>query len=296
MMAYDDVDMAEMEGAISDTAITEDSTNDEGVEATETQTQAAPSQQQSQQQVPEQTWDGTQWNLKYRGQPYTPKSRDELVNLAQKGFSYNQAMEQINRREKEYNDQIASLRTQYSHYDEFDKALRNNPALAERIMQVAQEFQGQQSLGQQQPGVDHRVYSELTTRLQQLEAQYQERTNSEYDNKLRETLNKIRTENPNVDWDFDDGTGNMEKKLIQFAYDNGIYNLDYAYRAMMWDSNNVNAKADALKSAAASKQQASRAGVINKSTTAGNIPTKKGYKYGDTYSDLARRMTEEIKT
>lgn len=300
-MGYDDLNNKEMESALSDTAV-KDGFNvpddDEGNEDSSQQADntagagAQPSQgNNGQQQQP--VWNGTEWSLKYRGNPYIPKSRDELVNLAQKGFSYTQEMERMNRERKEYQEQLNSLQGKYKHYDEFDAALKSNPALAQKLMQVAQEFQGQQGEQQASQGIDMRVYTQLQQRLDQLESMNTERINGEYDRKLADTIQNVKKSYPNHDWDFDDGTGNLEHKLLQFAYENGITNLDYAYRAMMWDQNSANAKADALKKAAATKQVASRAGVLNTSSSAGSSPSRPGYKYGDTYNDVSRKMAEE---
>lgn len=301
-MAYDDVNMEEMAGAIQDDTgeIVDDSSDTGEVASSQPQQQQAsqqPQQQTAQQPSgqPQPVWNGQEWQLKYRGNPYVPKSREELVSLAQRGFSYSQEMEKINRERAQYNEQLNTLKSQYGHYDKFDNLLKSNPALAERIMQVAQEYQSQPGkTGNGQ--VDHRVYGELTNRLQQLESQNSERINSEYDRKLADSLATIRKQYPSHDWEYDDGNGNLEKQLLQFAYDNGITNLDHAYRAMMWDSNSTNAKADALKQQAAKTQQATRAGVINKTVSAGSGNTRAGYKYGDTYGDLAKRMADEIKT
>lgn len=299
MGAYDDVQIDE--GAISDNSMVTEEVQEEDPqigngpqqEATPTDGQPVPAEGQQ----PQPQWNGEEWSLKYKGRPYVPKSRDELVSLAQKGFSYAQQMEQINRERQEYQRHLQDMQSRYSHYDEFDKALRSNPALAERIMQVAQEWQNQPGGSAGSGDVNQRLYGELMNKIQTLESQNSERINSEYDRKLEETLANIKKQYPDHDWEYDDGvSGNLEKQLLQFAYDNGITNLDYAYRAMMWDQRGTSAKADALKQQAAAKQQATRAGVIQKTSTAGLKPTRPGYKYGDSYSDLAKRMAEEIKT
>lgn len=292
MAGYENIDG--MEEALSDDAVVNgDTGNEESSQLADASASEQPDKANQNQQT---SWNGQEWSLKYRGDPYVPKSRDELINLAQKGFSYTQEMEKFNRERKSYQEQLNSLQGKYKNFETFEQALKNNPAFAQRLMQVAQEFQSQQSEQQNQGGVDYTLINNLQSKVEQLEAMNSERINNEYDRKLSETLQNIRKSYPNHDWEFDDGTGNLEKKLLQFAYDNGITNLDYAYRAMMWDQNSANAKSDALKKAAAAKQAATKAGVLNTSSSAGGTQVKPGYKYGDTWNDLTQRMAAEMKT
>jgi hypothetical protein len=253
--------------------------------------------QQPTQPAPQGQFNGSEWGLKYRGQPYVPKDRQELVNLAQKGFSYTQEMERINRERREWQQRIDDMQSKYRHYDDIDSLMKKNPAFSERMMQLAQEFQtgGQQDGQQPANGVNYQLYNGLVTRLGELEKLNTERINKEYDRQLADQVSKMRATYAGHDWDFDDGTGNLEKKVIQFAYENGISNLDYAYRAMMFDQNGTNAKAAALKKEAEARAKAQKAGVISQGAAGGSAPAE-GYKYGDSYKSLADKMKAEMKS
>jgi len=248
--------------------------------------------QQTNQQGQQEVFDGNKWTLKYRGQPYVPKSREELTNLAQKGFSYEQEMGRFKTERTQLQQQLDGLKKQYGHYDVFDKMLKGNPQLAEKIAATIQEMQAQ---GQQPGGANVQLYSQLKSEIEELKHHNDERINLEYDRRLQESVQKLKADHPDHDWEFDEGNGNLEKQIIQFAMENGITNLEHAYRAMMFDQAGTNAKADALKKAAAAKQQANRAGVIQ-SGASGSPPSKGGYKYGSSYNDLAKQMAAELKT
>lgn len=265
-------------------------------------------QQNNQQPVPQQggqpvpggnepQWDGNQFTLKYRGNPYVPKSRDDLINLAQRGFSYNQELERFNKERTGFQTTIKDLEGRVSKYDEFDKILKANPALADQIVNMFQQVQsgGQFSQpGQQGGGMDMRLVNDLMNRISALETSSTEYENQRYDNILQQSIQELRTNHPEHNWDQDEGNGNLEKQILQFALDNNITNLEHAYRAMMWDSNNANAKGEALKKAAAARQQATRSGIVQNGGGGGPQPGP-AYQHGDSYNDLGRKMLAEMK-
>lgn len=242
-------------------------------------------------------WDGSKFNLIYRGQPYIPKSKDELINLAQKGFSYTQELEKFNKQRREYDQRFNDMQSRYKQYDEFDSMLKNNPAFAERMVALAQEFQGVQQGqgGQPTGGINYHMYNGVVDRLNKMEELLNNSQNSEYDRKLSSDIDALKAKYPNHQWDYDDGTGSLVTKILQFAYDNGITNIDHAYRVMMWDQMGANAKGDALKKAAEAKQAANRAGIMNGGRGAAPPQNRAGYKYGASYNDLVAQMAHEMK-
>jgi len=242
----------------------------------------------------QQVWNGQEWALKYRGQPYIPKSRDDLKNLAQKGFAYEQGMSQFNKDRTALQQQLQDLQKRTKHYDEFDSLLKTNPALADKIATTIQEMQ--QQPGGQPQGANIQIYQDLMNRINSLEQTHTESLNMAADQKVAGSIQKLRADHPDHDWEFDDGvSGPLEKQVVAFAVEHGITNLEYAYRSMMWDHAGTNAKAAAMKAAAAKKQQETRAGVVKSGAPSGGAP-QGGYKYGDSYKDLASKMAAELKT
>src|SRR4030042_284735 len=249
--------------------------------------------QKTNSQGQQQVFDGKQWALKYRGQPYVPKTREELTNLAQKGFSYEQEMGRFKTERTQLQQQLDGLKKQYGLYDEFDKMLKSNPQLAEKIAATIQEMQSQ---GQQPGGPNVQLYSQLKSEIEELKSHNTERINLEYDRRLQESAQKLKADHPDHDWEFDDGTGTLQQQIVRFALESGISSLDHAYWAFMGPQNGTNARADALKKAAAAKQAANRAGGVQGGASPGGAPQKGGYQPGMSYNDIARRMASELKT
>ena len=84
---------------------------------------------QGQPGTPAATWNPQEWGMTYKGQQVFPKDRQHLVNLAQQGWGYSQSMEQLKREKAE----IEASKGQYSKYDALEKALTQNPQLANSI-------------------------------------------------------------------------------------------------------------------------------------------------------------------
>ena len=236
-------------------------------------------------------WDGSKFSLKYRGQPYVPKSQDELIALAQKGFSYSQEMAKINQERQQYQQAM----TKYGQYEQFDQLLKSNPALGQRILQVVAEAQGQQGQSQQAP--QGYVPPELMQKISYLEQENIRRANSEADRTLDNELSTLKQRYSNYDWASDSGAGNLEKQLLQFAIDNKMeHNLEYAFRSMMWDQSQTQAKAEALKQAQAQRVSQHQQGVVQSpGAQPAPQPQQSGYRYGESYTDLTAKMAAEMK-
>jgi hypothetical protein len=244
-------------------------------------------------QQPQQVWDGSQWKLKYRDQDVVPKSREELINLAQRGFGYSQAMEKLNKERQG----LQARAGQYQQYDQLDKMLKANPALAQKILSAAAEYHGSQQQGSQQPQGQpaYQVPPELQQRIDRIEQEFSKRAASDEDAALDRTLKDLKTKYPNPNWDVDNGSGTLERQLLEFAVENKIRNLDHAYRAMMWDAQQTNVKADVLKQQQEQRVQANKQGIVQGGGTQQPPQARPAYTPNDSYSDLAGKMAAEMR-
>lgn len=267
---------------------------DDGLSAGEQFAQSQQPQQQQQapaQQSQQSQWDGSQFQLNYRGQMVAPKSREELINLAQKGYSYSQAMEQLKRERQEWEQQRTAQSDLYEKYNKFDTMLKSNPKLTQHLMQQIAAF-NQQNAGQagQQGYQQASLPPELMTRLQNLEQTIQVREQQAADAQLDQEVQSLRNKYPNYAWDGDNG---LEQQLLQFAYHNNFNSLDHAFRVMMFDQMTTEQRAAGMKQV----QQQRRQGIVQqgqpKAGTNGQ-QGKVGYKHGDSYQDLAAKMAAEI--
>jgi hypothetical protein len=260
--------------------------------AADSQQSTANQPQDSQQQAAQQpVWDGSQWTLKYRDKDVIPKSREELINLAQRGFGYSQAMERLNREKQE----LSGRARQYQQYEQLDQMLKSNPQLAQRILQATAEFHAGQ--GQQPAGGDQQaqVSPEIMSRLDRIEHEFKKRQQTDEDMALDREVQAIRTRYPNHPWTEDNGSGTFEHQLLQFAVDNRINNLDHAYRAMMWDSMQTNVKADTLKQQQQQRVAANKQGIVQAGGPPANPAPKQGFNPELGYNDLASQMVNELR-
>lgn len=244
-------------------------------------------QQQQQQQQP--TWNGSEYQLNYRGQMVAPQSKEELINLAQKGYSYSQAMEQLKKERSAWEEEMKSKKALFDKYDQFDGMLKKNPQLTQHLMQQIQDFHSQakqQGAGPQQQ--QSYVPPELVDRIGALEQMIAMREQAEADSKLDADLAALRHKHPNYAWDGENG---LEQQLLQFADYNNIISLDHAFRIMMWDSMQTEQRANGMKQV----QQQRRQGIVQSGQPAPVSPKAPTYKRGDSYNDLAERMAAELK-
>jgi len=225
------------------------------------------------------TWNADEYALNYRGTRQIPASKEELINLAQKGYSYSQEMEKLK-------GQRQQLDTEYAKYRQFDDLLKSNPALAQQITQVVQEQAN--NPGAQQQTQEGQLPPEVLSRINNLEQFSQQQVKREQDMVLDNEIGQIKQKYPNNNWK------DLERPLLQFAYDNGISNLDYAYRAMTYDNVGTNARAEALKTQQQNRMNARQQGIVQNGQVAPITPPaqQQTYRHGDSYSELARKMSQ----
>ena len=224
-------------------------------------------------------WNGEDFALTYRGTRQIPTSKEELINLAQMGFSYSDQMARLKNDRK-------TLENEFAQYRHFDAMLKQNPQLSQVINDAVAQYQ--QSQGQGGGNQQAYVPPELLSKISYLEQETQRRAQQEQDRELDSHINSVKQSHPEHDW------GQMEKQLLRFAYDNGITNLEHAYRAMMFDNATVNAKAAALKQQQADRVQQTQQGVVQEGYSPRPPAPKSGYEPSDSYDDLTRKMQAEM--
>jgi len=249
------------------------------------QGQAQGQQQQSQQQQTDPNWDPKAYAMTYRGQTVYPKDRQHLINLAQQGWSYSTEMQRLNQEKQQMQEQQQRL----AQYQQFDQYLKQNPHVAQAMLQAAQQ-NVQQPGGQQQPSVPPQIMQKMQT----LEQTVQQQQEWYQDQQLDSEIKQLRSKYPNVDWDTDKGGGNLEKNLLQFALDNNLSNLDHAYRVMMFDRTQTDTKANALKQQMQQRQQQHQQGIVQGGGQAPAQSPQSGYKPGMSYKDLTDQMKAEM--
>lgn len=228
-------------------------------------------------------FDPAQWTLNYRGKTFVPKDKDHLVNLAQQGFSYSERMAALKQQEE-------SLKGKYTQYEQFDSLISSNPALAEQIVKTITEYATQTGQTAQQaatqmgaPALPPEVLQEINA-LRGFRQEYvQKQANEQVNQEIQTLQNKYK-----IDWNVDDGQGTVLEQVLRHAL-NSDMPLETAFRDLMYDRQQVQVKADALKESAAQRQKAVRAGVIPQGAAPASQPQTIGYRKGMSLSDVSQQ-------
>ena len=225
-------------------------------------------------------FDPNHWQLNVKGQQIVPKDRQHLIDLAQKGSSFESNQAAFNQERISFQSQIQNL----EQYKPMDQWINGDQAKIQALNQFITGYG-------QKPAPDYideetaqgfsSVHAELAEMKQKFQTQEQReeaRAVKEADTELNTEISDLRKTYPKYNFDLDDGTGNLERKVLQFASDNGINNLTHAFRVMMFDSSQTSAKMDALKQQTQSVQQQSKAGVVTQGMPVGQSVKKIDFK------------------
>jgi hypothetical protein len=214
-----------------------------------TQGQEQPVQQDVQ---PANTFDPKQFEYKYKGQAYSPKDRNHLVQLMSKGHSYESSMAQI----KQEQQRIQQMGERYKPYEQLDQYFQKNPQFKQELLALHQKYQQQ---GQPQGQLPPQLQGEIEE-LKQFKNQF---IQQEADRKLDTSIQSVKQKYAAYDWATDDGEGSLENKVLRFMAENEILDFEKGFRAFAFDMAEARAKAQGLSQAAQAQQQRHRAGVVD---------------------------------
>lgn len=230
-----------------------------------------------------------EWALNYKGQQVMPKDRDHLVNLAQKGWSYEQAMEQINREKQEFARQQGEI----SRYIELDKAMKADPQFANSLYNFIREYNeggGQQGEKLQQNQQDNPEFVQLRQELEDLKSWKQQNLLERAQEQIDSELANLAQRYPNYDWQSDTGSGTLAYRLLKHAHDNNFVDLHTAFKDLMFDEVSKQTKFDTLKQQKEVQQRQAKQGVVQTGSPASVAPKKPAaYSSGDSYNDLYKK-------
>lgn len=231
-----------------------------------------------------QNWNPQEWTLNYKGQQIVPKDRQHLINLAQKGHGYEQAMEQINQERQK----IAQMQGQYKRYIELDEALKQRPEFAQSLWQHVQQLQQPEQQDQEElpPQVQ-----QLQSELEEIKTWKQQLAEQEASKAIDAEIDGLKQQYPSFDWTSDDGTGTLAFKIMKHAFENNLPSMKTAFRDIMFDQSVSKVKIDTLKKQKETQQQQFRQGVVQSSGTSTGTAAKPktGYSRSDSYGDLVQK-------
>lgn len=222
-----------------------------------------------------------EWQLNYRGQTISPKDKQELINLAQKGYSFSQSMAVLNKEKEQMKEQL----NQYQPYVELDRRFREDPRLQAVIQKALAEYEQTPETNQL---ADNPMLYELKSQLDEIKQFKAQQEQSVVENDLRSEIQELRNQYPNENWDAGDEEGTFLQHVLKHAYDNNIGSLQTAYRDLAFERSVNNAKAEALKEATrktTGNQNAKVGGGRTFSTQKSEIK----YDPSDGYDDLVNK-------
>jgi len=255
--------------------------------APEPQTQATPTPEAA----PQPEFKAEEWeHLKYKGQPMNATSRDQITTWAQKGYAHDQSMEELRARENDLNQRTKDLQK----YVDLEKRFTDNPEFANRVWTLNEQHQ-QGVVGQSEgenPEIS-RMQNDFRDYKEQTNAELESYRNDRADRQVGDELDKIMANNPNIDWNRDEGFGTMKDKVIKHAIEAGNVPLQMAFRDMTWDSHTKNAQFDALKNSKEQQQANQTKGIVSGGQPAPPAPQNNGI--APTYNAAESNALEQLK-
>jgi len=238
-----------------------------------------------------------QIKLKYRGQEVSPRDYNHAVQLMQQGYSYSQAMAQVN----QMRQQLESQKGKFSQYEKLEQAFQQNPAFAARIWSMYQEAMGGrgQQPGQQQvqPNTPQDPqYYQLMQMVQQMQGRLSQWDEAKADESVEREIQDLRSKFTTVQWDATTETGHtLLYDVLNHAHQHRFPNLLAAARDYLWESQVANAKMAGAQQTAQQRQRNAKAGIVGSGAAAPAGASKGGVNLRESsYEDLTDMALRDL--
>jgi hypothetical protein len=207
-------------------------------------------------------WKPDLFSLKYRGAAVSPKDYKHATALMQKGWSYEQSMEQVKREKAE----IDANRSRYEQYERLEKAFNENPAFKQRILQLQQETANGQVQQQGQQAIDPR-FQQVTQKLEEFDKFVGSLKEQQADQAVSSEIESLRSKFGETKFDEVTESGHtLMWDILNHAHTNKFPSLLSAYRDYMFDNVAANAKMQGAQQVAQQRQSNARKGVVSVGT------------------------------
>ena len=225
----------------------------------------APIEAAAPQQAPVEQFGGANFNpqhfkMDYRGQTSYPRDAAHAKALMQQGLSYSQSMEKLGADTKAFESRQQELESTYGKYKEFDEQLKNNP---DQYTKFQQYWNGNGDTEQpnQSGQTFNRVYDE---KVAGLEGKIQSLLDANEDRTLQSNMEKIREQNPTLDWNSDQGDGKLDVRIMRHAHQLGLNEnqLELAFLDYHKDTFRQNASVNGAAQVANKVQAQNKAGIV----------------------------------
>lgn len=240
--------------------------------------------------APENTWDPKPWELKYNGQPVYPKDQNHLKMLAQKGWSYEQRMAELNRQQGEWQGQVEKYK-RLEPYEKLDQLFQTNPEFARQILELKQRYeQGQPDQGQADPRLQA-----IQEKLEKFETFHQTFEEKQATDALEKSKTDLKEKFKDFDWEsIDENGATLMQRVMKHALETKMYDIGRAFRDLMFDDMALRANTQGKAQAAQAVQQAHRAGIVETGRPTPPAPAKAFNPAGKSWNDVGAEATKEL--
>jgi hypothetical protein len=209
-------------------------------------------------------WNPDEFQLKFRDSVHKPKTKEELINLAQRGILYDKKGQELNEKLKSFSARESELAQKEAELQELmtvNEQFNSNPEMKRRILGLLQEVQNAQGnaehapYGSQEASEASAEVMQLRDKIGSLEKQLGEVSNYMSSNLDREAMdsldkdiNALKERYSFENWNLPDEDGNkLEDTILQYMHKHGVMDPEAAYRHLRWDAMQENTKAQTLK-------------------------------------------------
>lgn len=174
-------------------------------------------------------WSPDEYKLKYQDEEIVPKSKEELINLAQLGVVYNKKKDHYSQIEKERNE--IEERLSDPELQRRLQIIQSNPEVFERILN---EVSGE---GDDDDDFTDPKIKELESKLSKFDTMFDNISKEKEDQELNIQMTNLCNKYKNYDWETQDEQGRtLITKVLEHSYNNNIPNVETAFRDYMFDN------------------------------------------------------------
>ncbi len=253
---------------------------------------AAPQSEQAPVEPVQNSWDPKPWELKYNGQPVYPKDQNHLKMLAQKGWSYEQKMAELNRQQGQWGQEREQLE-KLKPYQELDNLFKTNPAFASEIMRLKEQFANGQP--GQDPNQQLPQLQPIQQEIEELKTWRQTQLQNAENEKLEKSKTDLKEKFKDFDWDGVNEDGHtLMQRVMKHALETKMYDINRAFRDLMFDEIQLRASTQGRAQAGQAIQQAHRAGIVEGGKPSPQAPAKPWSPAGKSWNDVGKEAAAEL--
>jgi hypothetical protein len=215
-----------------------------------------------------------------------------ILKRASQGYDYSQKMQ-------DYNSKMNEFSAKYKTYDEIDRYAQENPewwnhvttSFSQRsIPNQSQEFNQAHDSTLNDPRLD-----KFESFMNEFMMEKKNKEREEADRRLNEEIDNVKKQYSTIDFNqYDDQGKSLEKKVLEYAVENGIKSFKTAFRDFYHDELVKRASIDGKSAAAKEVQRNTKMGLLGRTeaptkgiSMANNVRTK-------SYSDLTQEALNEL--